>query len=64
MSKNSFYKKMIVSVAGATLLAVGVNQLPTNALSSVPIEVEGTKKAARTKKLGANSGVYKLKANK
>ena len=60
MSKNSFYKKMIVSVAGASLLAIGVNQLPTNALSSVPIEVEGTK----TKKLGANSGVYKLKANK
>jgi len=55
---------MIVSVAGASLLAIGVNQLPTNALSSVPIEVEGTKKAARTKKLGANSGVYKLKANK
>ena len=39
MSKNNFYKKMIVSVAGATLLAVGVNQLPTNALSSAPTEV-------------------------
>ena len=64
MSKNSFYKKMIVSVAGATLLAVGVNQLPTNALSSAPTEVSAAKKAAKTKKVGANSAVYKLKGKK
>lgn len=64
MSKNSFYKKMIVSVAGASLLAVGVNQLPTNALSSAPTEVSAAKKAAKTKKVGANSAVYKLKGKK
>ena len=64
MSKNSFYKKMIVSVAGATLLAVGVNQLPTNALSSAPTEVSAAKKATKTKKVGANSAVYKLKGKK
>ena len=64
MSKNNFYKKMIVSVAGATLLAVGVNQLPTNALSSAPTEVSAAKKAAKTKKVGANSAVYKLKGKK
>ena len=55
---------MIVSVAGATLLAVGVNQLPTNALSSAPTEVSAAKKAAKTKKIGANSAVYKLKGKK
>ena len=55
---------MIVSVAGATLLAVGVNQLPTNALSSAPTEVSAAKKAAKTKKVGANSAVYKLKGKK
>ncbi|WP_223902821.1 SLAP domain-containing protein [Lactobacillus laiwuensis] len=64
MSKNSFYKKMIVSVAGASLLAVGVNQLPTNSLSSAPTEVSAAKKAAKTKKVGANSAVYKLKGKK
>ena len=64
MSKNSFYKKMIVSVAGATLLAVGLNQLPANALSSVSTEVSAAKKAAKTKKVGANSAVYKLKGKK
>ena len=55
---------MIVSVAGASLLAVGVNQLPTNALSSAPTEVSAAKKAAKTKKVGANSAVYKLKGKK
>ncbi|MEB3362914.1 hypothetical protein SDC49_02070 [Lactobacillus sp. R2/2] len=50
MSKNSFYRKMIVSVAGATLLAVGVNQLPTSALSSAATEVSAAKKATKTKK--------------
>ena len=64
MSKNNFYKKMIVSVAGATLLAVGVNQLPTNALSSAPTEVSAAKKAVKTEKVGANSAVYKLKGKK
>ena len=55
---------MIVSVAGATLLAVGVNQLPTNALSSAPTEVSAAKKAVKTEKVGANSAVYKLKGKK
>ena len=64
MSKNSFYKKMIVSVAGATLLAVGLNQLPANALSGASTEVSAAKKAAKTKKVGANSAVYKLKGKK
>ena len=64
MSKNSFYRKMIVSVAGATLLAVGVNQLPTNALSSAATEVSAAKKATKTKKVGANSAVYKQKGKK
>ena len=64
MSKNSFYRKMIVSVAGATLLAVGVNQLPVNALGSTPAEVSAAKKANKTKKVGANSAVYKQKGKK
>ena len=64
MSKNSFYRKMIVSVAGATLLAVGVNQLPVNALGSTPTEVSAAKKANKTKKVGANSAVYKQKGKK
>ncbi len=64
MSKNSFYRKMIVSVAGATLLAVGVNQLPTSALSSAATEVSAAKKATKTKKVGANSAVYKQKGKK
>ncbi|MCT6847386.1 MAG: SLAP domain-containing protein [Lactobacillus helsingborgensis] len=64
MSKNSFYRKMIVSVAGATLLAVGVNQLPTNALGSAATEVSAAKKATKTKKVGANSAVYKQKGKK
>ncbi|MEB3365567.1 hypothetical protein SDC49_25055 [Lactobacillus sp. R2/2] len=49
MSKNSFYRKMIVSVAGATLLAVGVNQLPVNALGSTPTEVSAAKKLIKLK---------------
>lgn len=64
MSKNSFYRKMIVSVAGATLLAVGVNQLPTSALGSAATEVSAAKKATKTKKVGANSAVYKQKGKK
>ena len=55
---------MIVSVAGATLLAVGVNQLPTSALSSAATEVSAAKKATKTKKVGANSAVYKQKGKK
>lgn len=55
---------MIVSVAGATLLAVGVNQLPTNALGSAATEVSAAKKATKTKKVGANSAVYKQKGKK
>ena len=34
MKKNSFYKKMMMSVAGAALLSVGLNQTPNNAFIS------------------------------
>ena len=56
MSKNNFYKKVIVSVAGATLLLIGLNQVPKNVINSIPTEVRAAQKA---KVIGANSAVYK-----
>ncbi|MBC6361457.1 DUF1542 domain-containing protein [Lactobacillus apis] len=61
MSKNSFYKKVIVSVTGATLLSVGLNQVPNNIMSSAPTEVSA---AQKTKVIGANSAVYKQTGKK
>lgn len=61
MSKNSFYKKVIVSVTGATLLSVGLNQVSNNIMSSAPTEVSA---AQKTKVIGANSAVYKQTGKK
>ena len=61
MSKNSFYKKVIVSVTGATLLSVGLGQVPNNIMSSTPTEVSA---AQKTKVIGANSAVYKQTGKK
>ena len=61
MSKNSFYKKVIVSVTGATLLSVGLSQVPNNIMSSTPTEVSA---AQKTKVIGANSAVYKQTGKK
>ena len=61
MSKNSFYKKVIVSVTGATLLSVGLSQVPNNIMSSAPTEVSA---AQKTKVIGANSAVYKQTGKK
>lgn len=56
MSKNNFYKKVIVSVTGVTLLLIGLNQVPKNVINSIPTEVRAAQKA---KVIGANSAVYK-----
>ena len=61
MSKNNFYKKVIVSVTGATLLSVGLSQVPNNIMSSAPTEVSA---AQKTKVIGANSAVYKQTGKK
>ena len=61
MSKNSFYKKVIVSVTGATLLSVGLSQVPNNIMSNTPTEVSA---AQKTKVIGANSAVYKQTGKK
>ena len=64
MKKNSFYKKMIMSVAGAALLSVGLNQSPNNAFNSGVTEVSAAKKTKKVKTVGANSVVYQKKAKK
>ena len=61
MNKNSLYKKVIVSVTGATLLSVGLSQVPNNIMSSAPTEVSA---AQKTKVIGANSAVYKQTGKK
>ena len=61
MSKNNFYKKVIVSVTGVTLLSVGLGQVPNNIMSSTPTEVSA---AQKTKVIGANSAVYKQTGKK
>ena len=61
MSEKNFYKKIIVSVTGATLLSVGLSQVPNNVMSSVPTEVSAAQKA---KVIGANSAVYNLVGKK
>ena len=61
MSKNNFYKKVIVSVTGATLLSVGLGQVPNNIISSTPTEASA---AQKTKIIGANSAVYKQTGKK
>ena len=61
MSKNNFYKKMIISVTGATLLSVGLSQVPSNEIGTVPTEVSA---ATKTKVIGANSAVYKKTGKK
>lgn len=65
MDKSNFYKKVIISVTGATLLSVGLNQTPNEFLSNVSIEANAaTKKIQKAKKVGANSAVYKRKGKK
>ena len=64
MKKNSFYKKMMMSVAGAALLSVGLNQTPNNAYSSGVTEVSAAKKTKKAKTVGANSVVYQKKGKK
>ena len=61
MSKNNFYKKMIISVTSATLLSVGLSQVPSNEIGTVPTEVSA---ATKTKVIGANSAVYKKTGKK
>ena len=64
MKKNSFYKKMIMSVAGAALVSVGLNQSPNNAFNSGVTEVSAAKKTKKVKTVGANSAVYQKKGKK
>ncbi|MCO6532132.1 SLAP domain-containing protein, partial [Lactobacillus sp.] len=61
MNKNNSYKKVIVSLSGAALLTVGLGQMPNNVLNNTPVEVSAAKK---TKVIGANSAIYRLKGNK
>lgn len=61
MYKNSSYKKVIVSLSGAALLTVGLSQMPNNVLNNMPVEVSAAKK---TKVIGANSAIYRLKSKK
>ncbi|WP_279080431.1 DUF1542 domain-containing protein [Lactobacillus apis] len=61
MSKNNFYKKMIISVTGATLLSVGLSQVPNNEIGTTPIEASA---ARNVKVIGANSAVYKQTGKK
>ena len=61
MNKNNLYKKLIVSLSGAALLAVGLSQMPNNVLNNMPVEVSAAKK---TKVIGANSAIYRLKGKK
>ena len=64
MKKNSFYKKMMMSVAGAALLSVGLSQTPNNAFSSGVTEVSAAKRTKKAKTVGANSVVYQKKGKK
>ena len=64
MKKNSFYKKMMMSVAGAALLSVGLNQTPNNVYSSGVTEVSAARKTKKAKTVGANSVVYQKKGKK
>ena len=64
MKKNSFYKKMMMSVAGAALVSVGLNQSPNNAFNSGVTEVSAAKKTKKAKTVGANSVVYQKKGKK
>ena len=61
MNKNNSYKKVIVSLSGAALLTVGLGQMPNNVLNNTPVEVSAAKK---TKVIGANSAIYRLKGKK
>ncbi|MCX8723969.1 DUF1542 domain-containing protein [Lactobacillus sp. B4005] len=61
MNKNNSYKKVIVSLSGAALLTVGLGQMPNNVLNNMPVEVSAAKK---TKVIGANSAIYRLKGKK
>ena len=61
MNKNNLYKKLIVSLSGAALLTVGLGQMPNNVLNNMPVEVSAAKK---TKVIGANSAIYRLKGKK
>ena len=64
MKKNSFYKKMMMSVAGAALVSVGLNQSPNNAFNRGVTDVSAAKKTKKAKTVGANSAVYQKKGKK
>ncbi|RMC46192.1 BspA family leucine-rich repeat surface protein [Lactobacillus sp. ESL0230] len=65
MSKNSFYKKMIISVASAALLSVGVTESTTATNNVSATTVKSAKKVvAKTKVVGATSAVYKKAGKK
>ena len=61
--KNSFYKKMIMSVTGAALLSVGLSQMPNNTTESVS-EVNAAVKTKIVKTIGANSAIYQKNGKK
>ena len=53
-----------MSVAGAALVSVGLNQSPNNAFNSGVTEVSAAKKTKKVKTVGANSAVYQKKGKK
>ena len=53
-----------MSVAGAALVSVGLNQSPNNAFNSGVTEVSAAKKTKKVKTVGANSVVYQKKGKK
>ena len=55
---------MMMSVAGAALVSVGLNQSPNNAFNSGVTEVSAAKKTKKAKTVGANSVVYQKKGKK
>ena len=61
--KNSFYKKMIMSVTGAALLSVGLSQMPNDTTESV-LEVNAAVKTKTVKTIGANSAIYQKNGKK
>ena len=53
-----------MSVAGAALVSVGLNQSPNNAFNSGVTDVSAAKKTKKAKTVGANSAVYQKKGKK
>ena len=53
-----------MSVAGAALVSVGLNQSPNNAFNRGVTDVSAAKKTKKAKTVGANSAVYQKKGKK